>query len=253
MSGPRTKDGGPTTEDESLLLGVPSSALGPSSGVGSLAERAYAVLKREIITGALAPGAAILEGSLAARLGVSKTPVREALKRLELEGLARAMPRVGYVVSPVSVGDVQALFELRLMLEPAAAELAAERIGPSLLDELDDLARVSFAGADRGNYAALLEMNTRFHLAVVRGTTNPRLTEMMARLLAEMERVLHMAVDLRESSEVIIRDHVGIVQALRDRDGPRARRVAERHLIASRRRVLRAILAGSGLPLEVQA
>jgi DNA-binding GntR family transcriptional regulator len=217
--------------------------------VSSLAERAYGILKREIITGALAPGAPILEGVLAARLGVSKTPVREALKRLELEGLTSVMPRVGYVVTPVSVGDVRSLFELRLMLEPPAAELAADRIPPELLDELDRLAQVSFADAGRDTYAGLLEVNTCFHLGVVRGADNPRLTETLSRLLAEMERVLHLAVHLRDASDVIVRDHLEIVRALRDRDGRRARRVSERHLLASRQRVLQAILDGGGRPL----
>jgi DNA-binding GntR family transcriptional regulator len=222
-----------------------------SSLTASLAERAYHEIKRLIITGGLAPGAAILEGTLAARFGVSKTPIREALKRLELEGLTRVLPRVGYVVSPVSVGDVRALFELRMMLEPAAAELAADRVSPELLAELDSLARVSFAGADRENYAQLLEVNSRFHLDVVRGAGNARLTEILARALAEAERILHMAVDLRDASDLIIRDHVEIVRALREKDGARARRVSERHLEASRQRVLQAIVSGSGLTLLV--
>ena len=217
----------------------------------SLAERTYHGLKREIITGALPPGAAILEGTLAARFGVSKTPVREALQRLELEGLTRVLPRVGYVVSPVSIGDVQALFELRLMLEPPAAELAAARIGPGLLAELDELARVSFAGADRTNYARLLEVNTRFHLGVARGASNARLTAILGRLLAEAERVLHMAVDLRDASDQVVRDHVQIVEALCERDGQRARQVAERHLVASRERVFQAILGGRGTDLTI--
>jgi DNA-binding GntR family transcriptional regulator len=218
---------------------------------GSLADRAYAELKRRIITGELAPGAAILEGALAVSLGVSKTPVREALQRLELEGLSRVLPRVGYVVSPVSLGDVQELFELRLLLEPAAAELGAERIQPDLLDELDRLARVSFAGADRSTYADLLAINSAFHLGVVRAAGNSRLTGVATRALAEAERLLHLALGLRDASDLIIRDHVEIVAALRQHDGARARQVAERHLLASRQRVLQAILAGNGLALEL--
>jgi DNA-binding GntR family transcriptional regulator len=218
---------------------------------GSLAERAYRDLKRQIISGELAPGAAIIESALAARFGVSKTPVREALQRLELEGLARVLPRVGYVVTPVSVGDVQALFEVRMMLEPAATELAAARVGDALLAELDELAQVSFAGADRRNYPQFLDVNTRFHLTVVQAASNARLTGILTPLLAEMERILHLAVELRDGTDLIIRDHVEIVEALRQRDGARARRVAERHLLASRARVLRAILTGSGLELAI--
>lgn len=217
----------------------------------SLAEQAYREIRRLIISGELAPGAAILEGSLAARFGFSKTPVREALKRLELEGLTRVLPRTGYVVTSVSLRDVQALFELRQLMEPPAAELAAGRVSAELLAELDLLAHINFAGLDRTNYPHLLDINTGFHLGVVRAARNPRLTEIMARLLAEMERVLHLAVDLRDASDLIIRDHVEIVQALREGDGERARRVSERHLLASRERVIQAIVAGNGLALLV--
>ena len=222
-----------------------------TEAVGSLAELAYREVKRQIIAGELPPGAAINESALAARFGVSKTPVREALQRLELEGLTRVLPRVGYVVTPISVADVRSLFELRMMLEPPATELAADRVGPDQLAELDDLARVSFAGADRTNYAQLLAINTRFHLGVVRGSGNARLTDIMSRLLAEMERILHLAVDLRDATDLVIRDHVEIVEALRERAGARARRVAERHLAASRQRVLQAIVAGSGTAFEI--
>lgn len=232
-----------------MSVNVEPPALRPT--VGSLAERIHAELKRLIIAGELAPGAAIVEGSLAARFGTSKTPVREALQRLELEGLTRVLPRVGYVVTPISIADVRALFELRSLLEPPATERAAARIGPELLSELDELARVSFAGADRTNYAQLLEVNTRFHLGVVRGAANARLTGIMARALAEMERILHLAVELRDATDLIIRDHVAIVEALRERDGPRARAVAERHLEASQRRVLQAIVAGGASGLEI--
>ena len=80
---------------------------------------------------------------------------------------------------------------------------------------------------------------------------NARLTEVMARALAEMERILHLAVDLRDATDLIIRDHVALVEALAERDGPRARAIAERHLEASRRRVLQAIVAGEGAAFEI--
>lgn len=217
----------------------------------SLAERAYQEIKRAIIKGDLAPGSAVLETALSRQLGMSKTPVREALQRLEHDGLVRVQPRVGYVVSPVTMGDVQALFELRLMLEPASAELTAARIQEDLLAELTDLARVSFADARRENYSYYSDVNTRFHLGVVRGAGNDRLTVIAARVLAEAERILHLAVHLRDASDQVIRDHVEIVEALRQRDGARARLVAERHLLTSRERVTRAILAGSGLALRL--
>jgi DNA-binding GntR family transcriptional regulator len=155
------------------------------------------------------------------------------------------------VVSPVSLCDVQSLFEPRLLLEPPAAEMAADRIGPGQLAELEALARVSFAGADRTNYPQFLEINTRFHLNLVEAAGNERMSVFYARLLAETERVLHMAVELFDHTDQVISDHVAIVEALREKDGPGAREIAQRHLESSRESVLKAIVTGSGLGLLV--
>src|SRR5438445_603484 len=106
----------------------------------SLTARVYQDLKRDIMTCALRPGAEVYEGQLAERYGVSKTPIREALNTLRQEGYVRVLPRRGYVVAPVSVEDVQEVFHVRLLLEPSAAELAAQRVSGEQLVELRRLA-----------------------------------------------------------------------------------------------------------------
>ena len=177
----------------------------------------------------------------------------------EMTGLDLGADALIEVAALVTDFDLNVLGDgVDLIVKPPAEALAQmnsfvrgmhEKSG--LLEELDGLARVSFAGADRTNYARLLEVNTRFHLGVVEGAGNRRLTEILSRVLAEAERVLHLAVDLRDASDLIIRDHVEIVQALRARDAERARKVSELHLTTSRQRVIQAIVSGSGLALRI--
>src|SRR6266513_2300118 len=107
----------------------------------SLTARVYNDLKRDILHCTLRPGQDVYEGQLAERYGVSKTPIREALNTLRQEGYVQVMPRRGYRISPVSVQDVQHIFHVRLLLEPSAAELAAQRISGEQLVELRRLAQ----------------------------------------------------------------------------------------------------------------
>ena len=102
--------------------------------------RVYAALKREILTCEIAPGTSLFEGQLAERLQVSKTPIRDALGMLVHEGFVQVQPRQGYRVSDITLGDVQEVFQMRMLLEPAAAELAAERANADQLKRLQELA-----------------------------------------------------------------------------------------------------------------
>src|SRR5918999_630461 len=136
------------------------------SGDRSLARRAYESLKQDILTCLLRPGTQIFEGELAARYGTSKTPVREALNLLGQEGLVQVLPRRGYLVAPITLRDVQEVFQLRLLLETAAAELAAEHITEEGLRQLRALVAVRYTYRDRASYARFLRANRDFHIAV---------------------------------------------------------------------------------------
>jgi DNA-binding GntR family transcriptional regulator len=113
-----------------------------AAGGRSLAEKAYHRLRLAIVECQLAPGERLTEAAIAQRLRVGKTPAREALRRLVLEGLAGVTPRHGYTVAPITLRDVQELFDLRLLLEPAAAALAAGHREPAALSRLRKLSRL---------------------------------------------------------------------------------------------------------------
>ncbi|MBX5489870.1 MAG: GntR family transcriptional regulator [Chloroflexi bacterium] len=225
----------------------------PGPGPRSLARRAYEALKQDILTCALRPGAQIFEGELAARYGMSKTPVREALNLLGQEGLVQVLPRRGYLVAPVTLRDVQEVYQLRLLLETAAAELAAEHITEEQLRRLKALVAVRYTYRDRASYGRFLRANREFHVAVAEASGNRRLAAFVGKLLEDMERILHLGLDLRDSADEMAAEHAELVDALLRGDGALARQVVTAQLQSSRKRVLEALVgsesAASGIRL----
>jgi DNA-binding GntR family transcriptional regulator len=223
------------------------------TGARSLARRAYEALKQDILSCELRPGAQIFEGELAQRYGTSKTPVREALNLLGQEGLVEVLPRRGYLVAPVTLRDVQEVFQLRLLLETAAAELAAEHITEDSLRQLRALVAVRYTYRDRASYSRFLRANRAFHVAVAEASGNRRLAQFVGKLLEDMERILHLGLDLRDSADEMAAEHGELVDALLRGDGALARRVVTDQLQSSRKRVLEALVgsmsAGSGIHL----
>jgi len=212
------------------------------SGARSLARRAYEALKQDILTCELRPGAQIFEGELAQRYGTSKTPVREALNLLGQDGLVEVLPRRGYLVAPVTLRDVQEVFQLRLLLETAAAELAAEHITEDSLRQLRALVAVRYTYRDRASYSRFLRANRAFHVAVAEASGNRRLALFVGKLLEDMERILHLGLDLRDSADEMAAEHGELVDALLRGDGALARRVVTEQLQSSRKRVLEALV-----------
>src|SRR5215475_2658555 len=114
-----------------------------------LTDRAYERIRHDVISCTIAPGTEISEMQLCAQYKLGKAPVRMALNRLAHDGLVRAIPRRGYMVSPVTVRDINDVFELRLMLEPAAARMAAGRVDAARLQACDDVCRAGYETGDQ--------------------------------------------------------------------------------------------------------
>ena len=204
----------------------------------SLAATVYADLKRDIITCQLRPGQQILEQQLAERYGVSKTPIREALNVLRQEGYVEVVPRRAYVVTPVSVRDVQHIFHVRLLLEPSAAELAAQRVTGEQLAALRRL-------VDRRpptNLTDRLALNRAFHMGIAEASGNPRLVTFIGKLLEEVERVFHLGLDLGGPSTSDPDHHAELVDALMKGDHHLARHIMAQAVQSSRRRVMAALI-----------
>ena len=212
-----------------------------------LSDRAYERIRHEIITCAIAPGTEISEAQLCAHFKLGKAPVRMALNRLAHDGLVRAIPRRGYRVTAITIQDIQDVFELRLMLEPAAARMAAGKVDAQRLRALDEVCRAGYQPGDAKSTSRFLEANKAFHVEIARAAGNTRLAEAVELLLDEMARLLHLGLGPRNRSLEMQKEHRVLVKALERGEGSNAERICREQIEAARNMVLSAILTSSAV------
>jgi DNA-binding GntR family transcriptional regulator len=207
----------------------------------SLSDRAYFAIRELIVSLELPPGSVIDEPELMERLGLGRTPVREALRTLMRERLVDVYPRRGMFVSRVDVRDLAGLSEVRLALEPVAARLAAERstsedrLGCSeLLDELE-------RAAGEQDERALIELDQRIHRHVYHCTHNDFLERTLEEHYVLTLRIWFLALDRVARLEDAVGEHRALLLAVRDGDPERAEKVMRRH-VAGFERAIRAVL-----------
>ena len=183
-----------------------------------LAQAAYEKLRNLILTGELPSASAITENSIVDRLGIGKTPVREAMRRLVLEGLLDVTPRLGYTVAAITRTDIEDLFQLRVINEVAAAQLAAERLDESAFARLTELSRIGYAPESRESMLTYIRVNAEFHDIIARASGNVRLADLIDRLMQESRRFIQIAILSDAHGQIVIEQHFAIVEALRSRD-----------------------------------
>lgn len=207
-----------------------------------LTERAYERVRRDIISCVIAPGSEISEAQLCSHYKLGKAGVRVALTKLSHDGLVRAIPRRGYRVVPVTLQDLHDVFELRLMLEPAAARMAAGRVNTSELKAYDEICRSGYQPGDARSTSRFLEANKAFHVTIAQAAGNARLAAAIEHLLDEMTRLLHLGLGLRKGPQDVQHEHKSLVKALARGDGETAQRICREQIEASHDMLLSAIL-----------
>ena len=194
----------------------------------SLADKAYQAIRELIVSLELAPGAVIDEPELMERLGIGRTPVREGLRRLAHERLVEVYPRRGMFVTGVDVRELARLSEVRAVLEPEAARLAAERATDldrtAIAELLDEL------GAGGRNDRELMELDERIHGAVYRAAHNDLLEATLGQYYVLALRIWSMALDRQEELEEAVDAHRTLLEAIRDGDGERAAETMRAHV-----------------------
>lgn len=190
----------------------------------------FQTLRQAILRGELKPGERLMEIHLAHKLGVSRTPVREAIRKLELEGLVLMIPRKGAVVAEITISDLEDVLEVRMTLEELAVRYACKRITKEQLDELRHLSdefRRSLSGSDVG---ACAQADVAFHDAIYEATGNKRLIQILNNLREQMYRYRMEYLKDRLSHTMLTREHEEILEALECRDEKRALEAMSRHV-----------------------
>lgn len=198
----------------------------------SLRQTAYETLKARIIGLDLHPGQRLVERDIAAELGVSRVPLREALQQLEGEGLVVLVPRQGALVAPFTRDDVEQLFEVRESVEVLAFRLAALRRTTADLDAMATAVQAARRALDAHDDAATAAANAGFHAAVVHACGNPLLRSMLAPLDARVRWLFHLTKrrDTREQCE----EHAAMLAAIEAHDEETVVALAQRHVTSGR-------------------
>lgn len=210
---------------------------------GSMQARVIAELRRRIISGEAPSGAMLAELALAEELGVSRTPVREAFKQLQTEGLVEVRPRVGTFVAAPSRRDIVELFEMKELLEGAAARLLAQR---GDVPELERLRRnvaeadAAVARDDRARYAELVQ---EFHDLLIVGADNSKLETHYRTLMNQLAYSRLVTTSLSQPGRAMQseREHHVVLDLIGAKDGDSAERVMREHVRASRAALLRGL------------
>ena len=200
-------------------------------GTGLLAEQAYRVLRDRLVMLDIAPGAPINEGRLALELQMGRTPIRESLKKLELDHLVVSYPRRGTFATQVDITDLAAISDMRQLLEPLAARKAALVARPELRAALAAQAeRIAAMGDEPADKRPLMQYDVDVHRLIYRAAENPHLEETLVRLDNLATRIWCLVLDRLPSISAHIREHVGLLEAIVARDGDRAAQLAAAHV-----------------------
>ncbi len=208
-----------------------------------LPDRIYSALKHRILTCSLQPGQRLMEKELSQELGVSRTPLREALNRLALEQLVFLTPYRGYAVTPVLLDDIRKLSELRLIVESESAALAAARATPAEIAELRNLATLRYQPGDRATYERYLRDNSAFHRALVQCAKNERLESVVVSVLDQIQRPLYLGLDTGLDAAAATAEHFDLVNAVEEQNPRRARQVMADQIKRAEMRILTSVSA----------
>jgi DNA-binding GntR family transcriptional regulator len=203
-------------------------------GAASLADQAYLRLREEIIGVELPPGTVLRDEELMRRLGVGRTPVREAVQRLVRDGFVTVIPRRGTLVSEINITDLAGIYEVRAQLESWAAGLAAERAGASDHAEAEELLRELDALDASGRYEELLVLDRRIHRFAYRCAKNAFLAETLDQYHNLSLRILNVALKrypkLTPRLDDVVHDQRRLLEAIVRGDGAAAQRAAAEHV-----------------------
>lgn len=190
----------------------------------------FETLRKAILDGDLKPGERVMEVQLAEKLGVSRTPVREAIRKLELEGLLEMIPRKGAYVADVSIKDVLNVLEVRASLEGLAASLAAERITEGEIASLRKSAEEFETMNKNNDRDGMVQKDTEFHSVLLNAARNDKLLSIVESLSDYVQRFRLIYFTEYSDAKNIMDDHRAILEAINERDGEKANRVAQDHI-----------------------
>ena len=205
----------------------------------SIRQKIYDHIREQLLNGEIPPYQHLIETKIAKEIGTSRTPVREALHSLELEGLIESIPRVGYVVKPIKETEVEEICEIRTAIEAVAARWALKKAPQKLIDELRENILVSEEKAIHRDPKAFIDLDAQFHEIIARHSGSKRLQELSQTLRRHMLRYRVQSIYLIDNVLSAIQGHKNILEAIEKGDLEEVSKAIKCHLEQSKKDILR--------------
>lgn len=193
-------------------------------------ERLYRSLKQDITTCVLVPGTPFSESELCRRYRTSRTPVREACRHLEREGLIKIIPFHGYFVAPQTLAQFHDLHEVQLVVDPAAAGLAAVRATPAQLRSMEQCAKYQYRVGVKTSYYAFLQRNFQLHVGIAQASQNTELVRIVTSIQTHLMRFFYLIIAMDAFGKELVHEHEKIVAAIRARNPLQAQQYSAEHV-----------------------
>ena len=195
----------------------------------TLRERILETIRDAIMSGALKPGEKVAEPELAARFGISRTPIREAFRQLESEGYLTVIPRKGALVASFSAKDVEEFYAIKSILEGYAARKACSRLSAREINKLEGINEKLREIADEGDVRHFFKVHNSFHDMFIRGADNEKLHDMIAALMQKFQRLRLASLSKPGRMLISVEEHEKIIEAFRNRDAVLAETLVQKN------------------------
>lgn len=197
----------------------------------SLRGRVFHHIREDILSGKYSDNEELKEATIGAELGVSRTPVREALRQLELEGLVNIIPNKGAYVTGISQQDIHDIYVIRSYLEGLAARWACEIITEEQIEEIEEIVYLSEFHAKKQHYEQIVELDNKFHESIYRASGSKILEHELTTFHHYVERIRKKSLGKEERAVKSNAEHMAILEAIKQRDGHLAEKLAHEHII----------------------
>jgi DNA-binding GntR family transcriptional regulator len=208
----------------------------------TLRERIAEGIRNAIVNGTIPAGSRVAEPDLAERFGISRTPVREALRQLESEGFIIVVPRKGAIVASLSAKDISDFYDLKMVLEGYAARLATRALTDADIDRMAEVNDSMLAAALNQEWRKAIELHNEFHEIFVAASGNDRLAAIDRNLVMQFQR-FRLILAMHGSIEGSARQHREIIAAFRDRDAELAESLVRKNAAYGKKRLLKELAA----------
>jgi DNA-binding GntR family transcriptional regulator len=197
---------------------------------GSLSQKVYTQIQNDILNGVYKAGDSLVETKLSEELDVSRTPVREALRQLEQEGLVEATPNRGVVVKGITAQDIEDIYTIRMLIEGLAARWAAEKMTEEELKDLKETVELEEFYTLKNDTEQLLQFDSRFHDIIYRATKSMPLMHTLSTFHHYVQRARIVSIKSPGRAKLALEEHKAIYEAIKERDAEKAERLATEHV-----------------------